>query len=242
MKTLYHSCTSTIRCQISHIHKWDRRLLFRIAGLISVRHVNISIPCLSWNLTTKQIVVLIRIGILPQHTHPHHSDSFIQHQLAQEQEVRQDREKALTFLDGMSRNLGGVRVRTGEPNSNGLQPKGDGLEPTSDGLLWGTKPKCWPVQTVPNSEEPSEKLFSAGSERESEMVETAATWQIMQSSSVKELERKSETGTMFISATHFHICSIPEVKQLLGNHGQNLEQLKQMSDELQRDEKSMALS
>ena len=28
------------------------------------------------------------------------------------------------------------------------------------------------------------------------------------------------------------------VKQLLGNHGQNLEQLKQMSDELQRDEKS----
>ena len=29
------------------------------------------------------------------------------------------------------------------------------------------------------------------------------------------------------------------VKQLLGNHGQNLEQLKQMSDELQRDEKSL---
>ncbi|CAK9094756.1 unnamed protein product [Durusdinium trenchii] len=66
--------------------------------------------------------------------------------LQKEQEVRQDREKALTFLDGMSRNL--------------------------------------------------------GSERESEMVETA-------------------------------------VKQLLGNHGQNLEQLKQMSDELQRDEKSL---
>ena len=33
-----------------------------------------------------------------------------------------------------------------------------------------------------------------------------------------------------------------EVKQLLGNHGQNLEQLKQMSDELQKDEKSLALS
>lgn len=60
--------------------------------------------------------------------------------------MRQDREKALTFLDGMSRNL--------------------------------------------------------GSERESEMVETA-------------------------------------VKQLLGSHGQSLEQLKQMSDELQRDEKSL---
>lgn len=66
--------------------------------------------------------------------------------LQKEQEVRQDREKALTFLDGMSRNL--------------------------------------------------------GSERESEMVETA-------------------------------------VKQLLGSHGQSLEQLKQMSDELQRDEKSL---
>ena len=29
-----------------------------------------------------------------------------------------------------------------------------------------------------------------------------------------------------------------QVSQLLGSHGQNLEQLKQMSDELQRDEKS----
>eukprot|EP00913_Durusdinium_trenchii_P027938 g26195.t1 len=73
-------------------------------------------------------------------------ETALKHCLGFEQEVRQDREKALTFLDGMSRNL--------------------------------------------------------GSERESEMVETA-------------------------------------VKQLLGNHGQNLEQLKQMSDELQRDEKSL---
>ena len=31
------------------------------------------------------------------------------------------------------------------------------------------------------------------------------------------------------------------MKQLLGSHGQSLEQLKQMSDELQRDEKSCSL-
>mmetsp|Transcript_52106 Transcript_52106/g.97473 ORF Transcript_52106/g.97473 Transcript_52106/m.97473 type:complete len:443 (-) Transcript_52106:95-1423(-) len=66
--------------------------------------------------------------------------------LQKEQEVRQDREKALNFLDGMSRNL--------------------------------------------------------GSNSESEMVERA-------------------------------------VSQLLGSHSQNLDQLKQMSDELQRDEKSL---
>mmetsp|Transcript_24066 Transcript_24066/g.56659 ORF Transcript_24066/g.56659 Transcript_24066/m.56659 type:complete len:444 (+) Transcript_24066:117-1448(+) len=66
--------------------------------------------------------------------------------LQKEQEVRQDREKALHFLEGMSRNL--------------------------------------------------------GSNTENEMVERA-------------------------------------VSQLLGSHGQNLEQLKQMSDELQRDEKSL---
>lgn len=36
--------------------------------------------------------------------------------------------------------------------------------------------------------------------------------------------------------------SFTEVKQLLGSHGQSLEQLKQMSDELQRDEKSVLLS